>query len=565
MRAVKRTVCLLLSCALLVCLLGCGSSQANQEVSPEQTENLVKLCKVWGYVKYTHPAFLLGKLDWDTELLELVPKVQAAKSADEVNTLLHEWFQSLGEIDYGETPGSKKLSDSKRVVVADTAWTTDAVYLGEDLVEDLAQLPESLPSIIRSYAPVYFDAIGTPNFSHEPDHDAVYDDMSFRLLGLFRLWNAMEYYYPYLLLLDQDWETCLTESIPEMLAGTDQESYEWTLARLAFRLQDSHVGLFRVSDSGSRVNALVAYFTKEYLFPVPLAEAEGKLVVSESVEGYPFVEGDVLVSLNSTDIDVLTDEVKQYMCYTRDEVLLARTWPMITTSETADMEVTVLRGEETRTFSVQASDSLPDDADLPLYEILDGGIGLIHPGEIGTTDDAQEVMEALGDTQALIVDLRQYPGAGFTDLYCWIAGENVPYFVIAKPWSPSPGTYGKATLTTSLYASFASLYPVYDKPVIVLMDNTSMSYGETSIMALSEGENVVLMGENSMGSNGNVVYLPLPGSLSISFSSLGVYTVDGEQTQRTGIAPDIRVEPTIQGIAEGRDDLMDAAIAYLQQ
>jgi len=103
----------LLSALLLVCLLFTSCAPAGQSVdSSENTadsqkaENLEKLCKVWGYTKYTHPAFLLGKKDWDEELLKLIPVVSEAK-AKEVNDILHKWFVSLGEIDYGT---SRKIS-----------------------------------------------------------------------------------------------------------------------------------------------------------------------------------------------------------------------------------------------------------------------------------------------------------------------------------------------------------------------------------------------------------------------------------------------------------------------
>ncbi len=72
----------------------------------QEVQNLEKLCKVWGYTKYTHPAFLLGKKDWDEELLKLIPVVSEAK-AKKVNDILHGWFVSLGEIDYGT---SRKIS-----------------------------------------------------------------------------------------------------------------------------------------------------------------------------------------------------------------------------------------------------------------------------------------------------------------------------------------------------------------------------------------------------------------------------------------------------------------------
>ena len=49
------------------------------------------------------------------------------------------------------------------------------------------------------------------------------------------------------------------------------------------------------------------------------------------------------------------------------------------------------------------------------------------------------------------------------------------------------------------------------------------------------------------------------------FTSIGIYTPDGGQTQRIGLTPDIKVHPTIEGIKEGRDELMEAAVSYIQE
>jgi hypothetical protein len=64
-----------------------------------EAANLHKLCKVWGFVKYTHLAFLTGEKDWDEELLRLIPVIQTA-AEDEVNDILYDWFNSLGDDGY---------------------------------------------------------------------------------------------------------------------------------------------------------------------------------------------------------------------------------------------------------------------------------------------------------------------------------------------------------------------------------------------------------------------------------------------------------------------------------
>ena len=68
----------------------------------EQIANLHKLCKVWGFAKYTHPAFLLGQTCWDEELLRLIPIIIEAGASD-VNGILYEWFVGLGDDEFNNS------------------------------------------------------------------------------------------------------------------------------------------------------------------------------------------------------------------------------------------------------------------------------------------------------------------------------------------------------------------------------------------------------------------------------------------------------------------------------
>jgi len=241
---------------------------------------------------------------------------------------------------------------------------------------------------------------------------------------------------------------------------------------------------------------------------------------------------------------------------------------VITVSETEEIAVTVLRGGQELELTVGCLTD-PLVTEHQAYEILEGGIGLINPSQVkeeGTTD---QMMAALRDTAGLVIDMRQYPGStDFARLYYgYIPPENLHAITFAAPSTAVPGAYVKKAYnygySNLMLSGSPDFYP-YDKPVVVLMNEDSMSFSETAITGFRMGENVVVMGSNSVGANGNVVFLPLPGGLEVSFSSLGVYQADGTQSQRTGITPDIRVEPTIQGVAEGRDEVLEAAIAYIQ-
>lgn len=75
--------------------------------------------------------------------------------------------------------------------------------------------------------------------------------------------------------------------------------------------------------------------------------------------------------------------------------------------------------------------------------------------------------------------------------------------------------------------------------------------------------NTVVMGSTTAGADGNCSSIILPGNFRATFTGLGVYYPDKSETQQIGILPDIEVKNTIQGICKGRDEVLEAAIKYL--
>lgn len=554
----KVLVVLLCICMLFV---SCAPEGANDRTTvdseeySQEVQNLEKLCLVWGYTKYHHPAFLFGQKDWDEELLNLIPVVSEANE-DEVNNILHEWFVSLGEIDYGTNRESSSLPEDRLVVQADTNWTKDKDYLGENLINDFSHL-QRIPNVNRSKAPVQYGSFA-PDFSNENSYEEMnYADLNYRLLGLFRLWNAMEYNYPYLDILDEDWHDLLSKYISEMLKGSDRVSYELTIASLCTKLQDAHVALynsmFPITEFGL------------YGAPVELVQAEGQLVVYKVLEEDCQLQvGDVICKLEGNDIKDIIAHRREYVSTPTEDKIINSLGGMLLRSNNEEFEVTVLREGKELTVTVKGKMSFyitSVTADSP-YQILENNIGVLNPGALESGGLAS-AMNHLNSTDGLIIDLRQYP----TDYIPFILAEYLvdgseECIMFTAPSMSFPGTYIKNMKSSG--RTKESITEAYSKPVVVLMDERTQSMAEYTIMSIRNGENVTVMGENSVGSNGDIAYLPLPGGINMSFTSQGIYTPDGGQTQRIGLTPDIEVHPTIEDIKEGRDKLMEEAINYIK-
>jgi C-terminal processing protease CtpA/Prc len=85
------------------------------------------------------------------------------------------------------------------------------------------------------------------------------------------------------------------------------------------------------------------------------------------------------------------------------------------------------------------------------------------------------------------------------------------------------------------------------------------------VMALRLAPKATVLGSTTAGADGNVSRLFLPGSVMTMISGIGVYYPDGTETQRIGIVPDIKMEPTIEGIKAGKDELLEKAIELINQ
>ena len=552
---------------------GGEASEAIQVKQPrteaERDENLVKLGKVWGFVKYTHNAFITGAKCWDEELLRLIPIVYNAHPS-EVNGILYDWFISLGDDGYDAVVPGTEDADLRQV--ADLSWI-NYDYLGQ-LSVHLLRFNGTPVYLDRSQAPVYFNFLGAPVFYNQIHHSGMdFGDSAYRILALFRLWNAMKYYYPHLGILDVEWNDLLPIYIPKMLDGEDRLSYELTLAMLSHHVRDSaHLNLFGATFFNSKFG--------RYIAPVWLIEAEKQLVVyaaasvrlptrdiiQHSLE--PFETGDVILKLNGREIDEVTAEMLRLVSYPDEEKALAYLALMHHSlrSHTRNMEVTVLRGDARKTLNVDGVREGQMGMRFllhtgPFHMRLDNNIGLINPAFHGNTGRA---MDDFADTDGIIIDLRQRPGGGPfpMEMKRYLVEENLPFGYLSFPLQTHPGVRSMSRDWGWNYVQTPYTF-IYDRPVVLLMNEETISFPESVVMYLRVAPNVTVIGPWSMGSNGNIVLMPLPCGINMSFTSLGVYTLDGGQTHRIGLEPDIRVDRTTQGIAEGRDEIMEAAIEFI--
>jgi C-terminal processing protease CtpA/Prc len=107
----------------------------------------------------------------------------------------------------------------------------------------------------------------------------------------------------------------------------------------------------------------------------------------------------------------------------------------------------------------------------------------------------------------------------------------------------------------------------YEHPIVVLIDENAISQAEHTCMHLEAAleVNITFIGTPTNGANGDVTSFPIPGGITVGFTGHDVRHGDGRQLQRLGIQPDVVVAPTIEGVRRGTDEVLEAAVRFLEE
>jgi len=193
------------------------------------------------------------------------------------------------------------------------------------------------------------------------------------------------------------------------------------------------------------------------------------------------------------------------------------------------------------------------------FKLITPEIACIYPGTI-KNKYLPEIMKEVQKTKELIIDLRCYPSDFIVfSLGEYLMPEPVDFVKFSQTGYSNPGlfTYGtelKVGKTNNDY---------YKGKVVIIVNELTQSQAEYTALALRTAARATVIGSTTAGADGNVSEILLPGGIRTMISGIGVYYPDGKETQKVGIVPDIEVKPTIKGVTEGRDELLDKAIELI--
>lgn len=511
-----------------------------------ETEKLASFGKVYGFLKYYHPEVGKGKFDWDKEFIKYLPDVLKATDKESLSLVYMNWIQSLGKIEDCRKCDSKEEYFDENF---DLSWTQNSTIFNSLLTLKLKEIEKSRIQGGNYYASN--ETVGKIKLKNEPDYKYFeYPNEEYRLLGLFKYWNIIEYFYPYKYLTDQNWDSVLNEMIPKIKNASNKDEYQFAVKELVAKLDDSHAWI-SFSDE-----------IPKYL-PVKISNIEDKAVVSgfynDSLASLNNLKlGDVILKINDLNVHTEKDKNLKYVGGSNPNIRIKSTYNKIFSGSEPVVILTVERQEKIEQIKVNRYDFNDFDywnnpKEIKTKSISDK-VGYINMASI-KGEDIANVFKSFKTKEAIVIDLRNYPAFIYKLFSRYLNSEKRDFSKIYSPNINYPSRFiYKNTLQTN------NSRKAYKGKIILLVNEETMSRAEFTAMAFQTADNVITVGNQTAGADGDVVIFEYLGGYRTAISGNGILYPDGSETQRKGIKIDVEVKPTIHGLRQGLDEILEKAI-----
>lgn len=587
---------------LSICLLKTGQLAAQEEL---ETEKQVYFFRVWGFLKYHHPASASGQLSADSLFLQYLPLVDSAKNQKQVNAVFKQLLKQVG-LPEREKAGPQKDNPKGAFLLKniEELWRTKSKFLTSENRKLLHQIFERrYTGDKHHYTYVRYNPYGGA-MPHEPEYalEAAKNlPYPLRMLALAKFKAFVDYLFPYKYLMDENWDAVIREYIPQFAQCETRQEYERLLLGVNAHLDDTHAySFFR------QLHYREKLFKNQYYPPFDYRVVEQKIVVTAVIDAALCARanirsGDVIETLDSVSVKEWVEALNELVAVSNSQALWERVgeWGdnLLFRSEDAVIKVMFTRGEEQMTTTLR----LMNPAIAAKAKLIDAYFkkklaapakknkGLVYAAKgivhfkINDTfrmikDDTQEedyrIMDSLFSravkAKGIIFDMRGEPDNSDFVFYYVFKKFGKPNHYFARYYQHNPyqvGTYRLLTLPEVYYPT--EIVPedfLYPGKVIILVNGKTQGIGEWHTMSLQRlFPGSITVGEQTAGADGDLKKMTLPGNYVVTFSGNGIYYPNNTATQRLGVQVAEEVHPSVKGVLSKKDELLEKAIELINK
>ncbi|MCM1033614.1 MAG: S41 family peptidase [Odoribacter sp.] len=390
--------------------------------------------------------------------------------------------------------------------------------------------------------------------------------------------TEVKYNFVHLDALECDWDSLCSADFEAIVNTPDDYAFQREMERLCAQLHDGHTSFWinlTGQPSAERVKPL-PFTTTRVAGHVYVTDVLSSVYADRGVD-----TGSEILKINGDPVNVyFADEVAPYLPSSTPQ------WTdwygcndfELTKGVGADTVTVTFRNKDGNVTDI-SSDRLIDwdlsPSQRPAcieHSTLPGNIGLLKIRSFNRgyfdVDSLASAFDKLENTDALIIDVRDNTGGNSfygEILMRIICDDTIPSF----KWSTPQYNAAFASWNRKSQPYVAETDPIpglglYDKPVVVLINNGSFSSTEDFVNLFKGSHRGVLFGEKTGGSTGNPIVVDLGFGAKARICTRNEWMVDGGIFIGKGISPDIEVILTPDFLYGGSDNVIEAALRHLR-
>lgn len=563
-------------------------------ISERGRDNIVAFTRLVGVLRGFSPTTESRGVDWDTYTIDAVNAVEPCKDADELVATLKALTLPIapgvqfwrGQRDQGPPDSPRPENATGAVAMVHKGYVDPSVdasrrrmniYSSEQVRLDLnAEATDSRPAPgetvtislgggvfaripIAPYAnadrtlPEATAALPTPAEERPRNWRATPAERAVRFAVLIEAWNTLNHHYPYFDVTETDWVAALPPALDKAATDATAEDFWRTLAMMHAKIKDGHGW---IGGPGAPMVMPQPYSTEW---------AGDEIVIRRVADNVAdrLSPGDVIEAIDGTSVRDLYAAVEPTICSATEQWKRYRALSQIGWGPGKN-EVTLSIRRGTSSLAV----ALPRDghATPKMARPEDGSElspGIVYFNLDGTSLAALTTnLAKLSTAKGIVFDLRGYPADAGSAVLPYLSDTNLKSAQWRVPIIARPN-YQRVRFNVSNW-NLPPQRPRLTSNIAFLTDGRAISYAESCMGIVEAYKLGEIVGAATAGSNGNITSVQLPAGYNVSWTGMQVLKHDGSRHHGVGILPTVPVTPTKEGLAAGRDEVLERAIEVVK-